>query len=114
MSLFEDVMALAVQLPMEERERLARALGIIVHPPSGGRTLPLNQFVARPDPVAWRKAETGHAVLALLESLNAEGVAVVLVTHDREVADRARRQIVMRDGVIVEENDSPAGGRSRG
>jgi predicted nucleic acid-binding protein len=64
MSLFEDVMALAVQLPMEERERLARALGVIVHPPSGGRTLPLNQFVARPDPVAWRKAETGHAVLA--------------------------------------------------
>jgi predicted nucleic acid-binding protein len=64
MSMFEDVMALAVQMPMEERERLARALGVIVHPPSGGRTLPLNQFVARPDPVAWRKAETGHAVLA--------------------------------------------------
>jgi predicted nucleic acid-binding protein len=64
MSLFEDVMALAVQMPMEEREQLARALGVIVHPPSGGRALPLNQFVARPDPVAWRKAETGHAVLA--------------------------------------------------
>jgi putative ABC transport system ATP-binding protein len=28
-------------------------------------------------------------------------VAVVVVTHDREVAERARRQIVMRDGVIV-------------
>ena len=44
---------------------------------------------------------TGQSVLALLESLNAEGVAVVLVTHDREVAGRARRQIVMRDGVII-------------
>ena len=46
----------------------------------------------------------GAAVLALLEELNAErGVAVVLVTHDREVAARARRQIVMRDGVMVED-----------
>ena len=39
-------------------------------------------------------------MLALLEALNAEqGVALVVVTHDREVAARARRQITMRDGV---------------
>jgi putative ABC transport system ATP-binding protein len=44
---------------------------------------------------------TGQSVLALLESLNADGVAVVLVTHDREVAQRAHRQILMRDGLIV-------------
>ena len=35
---------------------------------------------------------TGQAVLDLLEELNAErGVALVMVTHDREVAARARR-----------------------
>jgi putative ABC transport system ATP-binding protein len=46
---------------------------------------------------------TGEAVLELLEELNtASGVAVVLVTHDREVAARAHREIRMRDGVIVE------------
>ena len=62
MSLFEDVMALAVQMPQAERERLAQALGAA----GAGRasqSLPLQQFVPRPDPVAWRKAETGHAVL---------------------------------------------------
>ncbi len=66
MSLFEDVMSLAVQLPTSERERLARALGLSVHTKGPGKTLPLNQFVNRPDlsnPQAWRKAETGHAVL---------------------------------------------------
>jgi putative ABC transport system ATP-binding protein len=52
---------------------------------------------------------TGNSVLALLESLNAEGVAVVLVTHDREVAARAERQIIMRDGVIVQPD--PEGAR---
>lgn len=68
MSLFEDAMAVAVQLPTSERERLARALGLNVHTRGAGQTLPLNQFVNRPDPsktdpAAWRKAETGHAVL---------------------------------------------------
>jgi putative ABC transport system ATP-binding protein len=41
-------------------------------------------------------------VLRLLEELNAErGVALAVVTHDPAVAARARRQIRMRDGVIV-------------
>jgi putative ABC transport system ATP-binding protein len=53
---------------------------------------------------------TGQSVLALLESLNAEGVAVVLVTHDREVAERAHRQIVMRDGLIVGTSDGSGPG----
>lgn len=73
MSLFEDVMQLAVQLPTAERERLAQALGVkpqsSVTPPTTGQRLPLHQFAANLDPsktnpVAWRKAETGHAVLA--------------------------------------------------
>lgn len=67
MSLFEDAMAAAVQLPMTDRERLGRALGLNVHAKGGpGKTLPLNQFVNRPDissPQEWRARETGHAVL---------------------------------------------------
>lgn len=65
MSLFEDVMSLAVQLPQPERERLAEALGVRSATPrlSLGTSLPLASLAARPDPVAWRKAETGHAVL---------------------------------------------------
>jgi predicted nucleic acid-binding protein len=74
MSLFEDAMQVAVQLPLAERERLARALGLSVHTKTPGKTLPtgtlpLNAFVSNPskDPAqsaAWRQAETGHAVLA--------------------------------------------------
>jgi len=66
MSLFEDAMAVAVKLPMDERERLAQALGVKLGAAakSGGHNLPMAQATARPDAVAWRKAETGHAVLA--------------------------------------------------
>src|SRR5580692_3422361 len=63
MSLFEEAMSIAVQLPVADRERLAQALGVKTAP-TPSRGLPMHQFAARPDPVAWRKAETGHAVLA--------------------------------------------------
>jgi len=64
MSLFEDVMSLAVQMSQSERERLAQALGVKSAPSKpSGPSLPMASLAARPDPTAWRKAETGHAVL---------------------------------------------------
>jgi putative ABC transport system ATP-binding protein len=52
---------------------------------------------------------TGAAVLELLEQLNAEsGVALVMVTHDQEVAARAQRRITMRDGVVVADSAGSA------
>lgn len=63
MSLFEDAMSIAVQLPQDQRERLAKALGVQTDQ-SRKSTLPMVNATAHPDPVAWRKAETGHAVLA--------------------------------------------------
>ena len=73
MSLFEDAMQVAVQLPTAERERLGRALGLSVHTKTPGKTLPtgtlpLNAFVSSPstDPnqsAQWRQRETGHAVV---------------------------------------------------
>ena len=44
---------------------------------------------------------TGQEVLALLAQLNAYGVTIVLITHDRGIAARAPRQIDMLDGRIV-------------
>ncbi len=63
MSLFEEAMSIAVQLPQDQRERLAKALGVEIDQQRKS-TLPMANANARPDPIAWRKAETGHAVLA--------------------------------------------------
>lgn len=46
---------------------------------------------------------TAEGVMELLEELNAEGLTIVLVTHDRAVAERADRVLTMQDGVIVGE-----------
>ncbi len=78
MSLFEDAMQVAVQLPLAERERLARALGLNVHTKSPGKTLSLNAFVSSPsqDPnqsAQWRQRETGHAVVDTGQSVQQDG-----------------------------------------
>jgi putative ABC transport system ATP-binding protein len=43
---------------------------------------------------------TGEQVAALLDRVNADGTALVIVTHDPELASRARRILTMKDGRI--------------
>jgi len=53
------------------------------------------------EPTGSLDSQTGKDVLALFEELNAEGLTLVLVTHDAKVADQARRRVVFQDGLIV-------------
>ena len=46
---------------------------------------------------------TSCEVMALLQQLNARGMTVVLVTHERDIADFAKRVITFRDGAVVED-----------
>jgi len=46
---------------------------------------------------------TGREVLELFEQLHEEGLTMVMVTHDLDVAARARRRIAFRDGKVVED-----------
>ena len=43
---------------------------------------------------------TGEQVAQLLDRVNADGTALVIVTHDPELAGRARRKLAMKDGQI--------------
>ena len=53
------------------------------------------------EPTGALDSATGQEVLALFETLNEEGLTLMMVTHDREVAARARRRITFRDGMVV-------------
>ena len=46
---------------------------------------------------------TGAQIALLLDRVNADGTALVIVTHDSTLADRAARVLMMRDGRIERE-----------
>jgi putative ABC transport system ATP-binding protein len=88
------------QLSGGEQQRVAIARALVGDP----------EVVLADEPTGNLDTRTGHEVMELLERLNRDkGVAVVLVTHDQEVAERARRRVHVRDGVV--ERDLLAGGR---
>jgi len=59
------------------------------------------------EPTGNLDAASGERIVELLEELNHEsGSTVVIVTHDAALASRARRQIRLADGVVVEDTGS--------
>jgi putative ABC transport system ATP-binding protein len=52
------------------------------------------------EPTGNLDSETAWSIVGLLQELNAEGLTLVLVTHDPAIGEKASRLIVMRDGAI--------------
>jgi putative ABC transport system ATP-binding protein len=84
-----------VQLSGGEQQRVAIARAFVVEPP----------IVMADEPTGNLDSATGHLVLDLLLERNRRaGTTLVLVTHDPEVASRADRKIVLKDGLIIEDS----------
>jgi putative ABC transport system ATP-binding protein len=44
-----------------------------------------------------------HSIMTLLQDLNRNGITIVLVTHEEDIANYTKRTIYLRDGKIVNE-----------
>lgn len=67
------------------------------------------------EPTGALDTKTGAEVLALFDELNSQGITLVVVTHDWDVANRAGRIVTLSDGLIVEDRKVERGeGTSNG
>lgn len=57
------------------------------------------------EPTGALDSQTGAEIMDLFDELNARGMTIIMVTHESEVAERARRTIWLRDGLIVDGPD---------
>ena len=86
------------QLSGGQQQRVSIARSLI----NGG------QVILADEPTGALDSRSGAEVMALLEELADQGHTVIIITHDREVASRARRRIEILDGDIIADSGEHA------
>jgi putative ABC transport system ATP-binding protein len=81
------------QLSGGQQQRVAIARALITGPP----------MILADEPTGNLDTRTSEEVLAIFQELNDQGETVLLITHEPDIAQYAKRNIVLRDGKIVKD-----------
>ena len=80
------------QLSGGQQQRVAIARALIGEP----------EIILADEPTGALDSKTGHEVMDLLQELNKEGQTIILITHDINIANKAKRILKMMDGKLEE------------
>lgn len=81
------------QLSGGQKQRVAIARAIVNQP----------KILLADEPTGALDSASGEQVMELFQSLNDEGVSVLMITHDAEIASYANRKVIIRDGILKKE-----------
>ncbi len=92
--LLERVHHLPNELSGGQRQRVAIARALVNSP----------KLILADEPTGALDSKTSEEIINLFRELNSQGVTVVIVTHDNNVANRCKRVLRMSDGKIIEDS----------
>ena len=90
------------QLSGGQQQRVAIARALVTQPP----------LILADEPTGNLDSVTSVEIMKLLAGLRAAGITIVYVTHEPDIAAFAGRRLVLRDGVIVQDERQQAGARA--
>jgi putative ABC transport system ATP-binding protein len=88
------------QLSGGQQQRVAIARSLVNDP----------VFLLADEPTGNLDSHTTEEILALLEKLNSDGKTIIMVTHEPDVAEGAKRIVRLRDGVVQFDQKTARGG----
>ncbi len=78
------------QLSGGQQQRVAIARALVNHP----------EILLADEPTGNLDSRTSAEIMGIFQDLNERGITIIMVTHEADIASYARRNVVMRDGIV--------------